>query len=317
MATPQVSENPEVQQQYLAQFALAGAVSESVASLWSSLEPLASVANLARFADALFAVAGQFAPASASLAADSYRNVRREAGVARTLALPPIQSLKRIQIDAGVDWAMRERASAGTEVADLRAAILADMQAATEKAVLDAGRDLVVQAVEGDERALGFRRIARPDACYWCLTQAFRSTTRRGLAIDWDGKGRDPALSEAGADGERHYGVYKSRVAAGQMPKGAKGVNRFHYRCRCTVEPVFSPATTIPDWLADMETLYADSTVNSGKGEHLNDFRRALRKHRDGEAPEPVALPTPAVVPAKPDQRVIALVDALSAAMAA
>lgn len=312
-----VSESAEVQQHYLTQAALATAVSGSVASLWSSLDPMASPTDLARFADALFAVSTQYAPASASLAGDYYRNVRREAGITQTLTLPPVQPLARPQIDAGVEWAMREREESKATVADMQAAILADMQAATEKAVLDAGRDLVVQAVEGDENALGFRRVARPGACYWCLSQAIRSTTRRGLATDWDGKGRDPKLSAPGADGERHYGVFKSRKSAGQLPAAAKEVNRFHYRCRCTVEPVFAATEGIPAWLQDIETLYADSTVDSEKGQQLNDFRRALRKHRAGEE-TPTPAPAPAVIaPAKPDQRLVDLVDALNAAMAA
>jgi hypothetical protein len=317
VATPTVSENPEVQQNYLAGLALGASVQQVVAALWEAINPMASAEALARFTNGLLIAGEQFGGVAASMGADYYRNIRRETGITTTLRLPEPVLPTRAEVEADLDWAMRERADLAEDVGDTFKAILADIQAETEKAVLDVQRTFLVEAVAGDESALGFRRVPRPEACYWCISLAIRSTSRRGLATDWDGAGRDPALSAPGADGEQHYGVYKSRKSAGQMPPGAKGLNRFHTNCHCAVEPVFAPADSIPDWLGDLETLYFDSTAESGKGEHLNDFRKALRAHRSGEEPPPaiapVALPTSSPAAAQ----IVAILDRLNDAMAA
>lgn len=296
MATPTVSENPEVQQHYLAGLALGTAVAEIVAGLWAATMPLESAAAMARFTSGLFIVGEQFGGAAASLGEDYYRNLRREAGITTTLKLPAPVLPTRAEIDADIAWAMRERAELADDLEATYQAILADIQAETEKAVLDVMRSRVVQAVEGDDKALGFRRVARPEACYWCISLAIRTSTRGG---------------------EEHFGVYKSRGAAGQLPPAAGELNRFHTNCHCEVEPVWSPAESIPDWLAELKTLYADSTVDSAKGESLNDFRKALTANRNGEerpAPAaPVSLPTSNPAAAQ----IAAILDRLAEATAA
>lgn len=296
MATPQVSENPEVQQNYLTGLALGAAVAQTVSGLWSAIAPLESAEAMARFANGLFIVGEQFGGVAASLGEDYYRAARREAGITTTVKLPEPVLPTRAEVEADIAWATRERADLADDVAAMQAAILADMQAETEKAVLDVMRTRVVQAVEGDEKALGFRRVCRPDACYWCISQAIRTSTRGG---------------------EEHFGVYKSRASAGQLPAGAGELNRFHTKCKCEVEPVWSPAGSIPDWLGELKTLYADSTRESAKGESLNDFRKALTAHRNGEEPPapaaPVALPTSNPAAAQ----IAAILDRLAAATAA
>lgn len=296
MATPQVSENPEVQQNYLAGLALGAAVAEIVSGLWAATMPLESAAAMARFTNGLLIVGEQFGGVAASIGEDYYRNLRREAGVTTTLKLPEPVLPTKAEIDADIAWAMRERDELADDVNATYAAILVDIQAETEKAVLNVMRTRVVQAVEGDEKALGFRRVCRPDACYWCISQAIRTSTRGGA---------------------EHFGVYKSRASAGQLPAGASELNRFHTKCKCEVEPVWSPAESIPDWLGDLKTLYADSTVDSAKGESLNDFRKTLTAHRNGEdrpAPAaPVSIPTSNPAAAQ----IAAILDRLAEATAA
>lgn len=296
MATPQVSENPEVQQNYLAGLALGAAVAEIVSGLWVATTPLESAAAMARFTNGLFIVGEQFGGAAASLGEDYYRNLRREAGITTALKLPEPVLPTKAEIDADIAWAMRERTELADNLDATYQAILADIQAETEKAVLDVMRSRVVQAVEGDDKALGFRRVARPEACYWCISLAIRTSTRGG---------------------GKHYGVYKSRAAAGQLPAAASELNRFHTNCHCEVEPVWSPAESVPDWLSDMEQLYSDSTQESAKGESLNDFRKALTAHRNGEerpAPAaPVSLPTSNPAAAQ----IAAILDRLAEATAA
>lgn len=296
MATPQVSENPEVQQNYLTGLALGAAVSQIVSGLWAATAPLESAAAMARFTNGLLIVGEQFGGVAASLGEDYYRNLRREAGITTTLKLPEPVLPTRAEVDADIAWATRERAELADDLGASYQAILADIQAETEKAVLDVMRTRVVQAVEGDDTALGFRRVARPGACYWCISLAIRTSTRGD---------------------EEHFGVYKSRASAGQLPPGASELNRFHTNCHCEVEPVWSPAESIPDWLSELKTLYADSTRDSAKGESLNDFRKALTAHRNGgERPAPaapVSLPTSNPAAAQ----IAAILDRLAEATAA
>lgn len=274
MATPTVSENPEVQRHYLAQAALAASLSSALDEMWSLVDPLASVEAMDAFRAGVFALVEQFSTASVAMSSDYYAQVRRAAGVQGAFRPRLVETPPRSLVDAGIDYALRTQA----EAAAIEAAIMERVHKTMEKAVLDAGRAQLVQAVEGDDRALGFRRVARPGACYWCLSLAVRASTR-------------------GTDGREHIGVYKTRASAGQLPAAAAEVNRYHNNCHCTVEPVFSTAENLPDWLLEMKQLYADSTLNSKRGESLNDFRRALGARRRGDEADPDAV-VPLIRPA-------------------
>ena len=307
MATPQVSENPEVQQQYLAQLALGAAMTQSISALWEASVPMASPEALARFTNGLYVVLGQLVPTSASIAMDYYRNIRRKAGVPGTIKLRPVPAPPRSLVEADVRWATRERPE--VSAADLEAAVLADIQKSITKALDDIARDQTVDAVAGDEKALGFRRVARPDACYWCIVLATRTTTRTAERSD-DREGFVYG-------DETHFGVYKTRDAAGQLPASAGEVNRYHNDCHCTVEPIFAAADDVPGWVRDMKKLYDDSTVNSAKGQHLNDFRRALTDYRNGVTPPPVEMPMVGSPPVAAAEQIVAILDRLDAAMVA
>lgn len=265
MATPRVSDVPEVQRQYVAQLALTAALAQALRQMWAATSPLSSDRAMQTFRAGVFALVVQFAQAARVMAADYYLNVRQAAGVPGAPSLPPIAMPPDSMVNAGIDWGMRDFMD------KTEAEIMAKVEAAMSKAVLDVGREQIVAAVEGDDAALGFRRVPRPDACYWCITLALRRSTR-------------------GGEGDQHLGVYKSRASAGQLPPNAKGeVNRYHDHCHCAVEPVFAIGDhEMPAWLADMDRLYEQATKNSRSGERLNDFRRALAAIRRGESP-----PTP------------------------
>lgn len=288
MATPQVSERPEVQRQYVAQLALSAALARTLQQLWAATSPLSSDRAMRSFRAGVDALVTQFAQASRVIASDYYVNVRVAAGVPGVPNLPSVDPPPTSMVDAGIDWAMRDFLD------KTEAEIMAKVEAAMAKAVLDVGREQVVAAVEGDDKALGFRRVARPDACYWCITLSLRRSTR-------------------GGDGDQHIGVYKSRASAGQLPPNAKGeVNRYHDHCNCAVEPVFEIGdAAIPDWLREMERLYGDATADSKSGERLNDFRRALTALRNGDSPTRPTGPSLAVVPAM-DERLRLLSELLA-----
>lgn len=274
MATPPVSNNPTTQRQYLAGLALTAALTQALRGLWSATTPQSSERAMVAFRSGVLALVEQFSAAARSVAVDYYADMRRDADVPGTtqptelVPLPP-QSL----VDAGLDWALR----AEVETDAIEAAILARLDASMQKAMQDVGRDQIVASVEGDDRALGFRRVARPGACYWCLTLAMRRSTR-------------------GETGDQHLGVYKTRLSAGQIlaPNALGEANRYHDNCHCTVEPIFAVGDqSVPSWMADMQRLYETSTAHSRKGDRLNDFRRALAALRRGGGP---SVPTPPAI---------------------
>lgn len=304
-------ESPETQQQYAAQILLSAALIQALRQLWGATLPLGSDAGRVRFREGVHALVEQFSGAASSIATDYYRARRRDAGITTTLpprVLQPVPAPPRSLVDAGLDWAMREAQKHETRLADELAALEEQMQtrleAAMQKALTDVSRDQVVAAVQNDDMAIGFRRVPRPGACAFCIIQAIRSTTRTGLAKDFK------RYAPGTMGGEKHYGVYKSRGTAGEDGDflfDGPGTAKFHNNCHCVVEPVFSPAEALPDWLADMERLYDDTEGG------LNDFRRTIAAIRRGEEPQPP--PSPAIVAPNPQvDQINALLDLLSQA---
>lgn len=272
---PQASDDPQAQQHYAAQLALSVALADAVRTLWPSLLPL-NPTNVRRLTDALSILLNAFSESAISLVSDHYTTVRRNSGVSSPFSVVRAPLPPRSTVATMVDEAITDRLE--ESLADFEAKILANVQSGIQKALADEARAQLVASVEGDENALGFARIARPDACAWCLTQAFRTSTR-------------------GVEVGRHYGVYKSRKSAGQLPEGAADLNRFHPNCHCTVEPIFDAAFQPAAHILDMEQLYKESTADSEKGERLNDFRRALAAQRGGRTTPLPEITTTTVSP--------------------
>jgi hypothetical protein len=315
---PQLSDSPAVQQQYLAQLALTAALVQAVRGLWSSTNPLASPEALSRLRRGVLALVQQLSGVGSSIALDYYQAIRLEAGVTAPLptgALTPASLPPASKVDAGIEWAMRAAekqaqalaADMAAQAAEIEAAMQTRMDAAVQKALMDTTRQQVWDAVAGDEQAIGFRRVPRPGACYFCVVQAIRSTTRQGLARDFKKYG--PGTMGA----ERHYGIYKSRLSAGEAINDLFEGDReakFHNNCHCVIEPVFSPADSLPDRLAELEHLY-DTYDEDEFGKGLPGFRRALAAHRGGHETSPPPAPT-IVAPNPQGDQINALLDLLS-----
>lgn len=300
MATPRVSENPATQRQYATQLALSAALAQAMRTLWTSTNPLASEDAWGTFATAVRAVVPQYGQSASVTALDNYRAARIRSGVTTTPKLPKIEPAPASKIDAGLDWARRAiediNAAQADELAALEASIQKRADAAMQKVLLDEARETTIAAVEGDDKALGYRRVPRPGACAWCLALATRKTSRRGLAKDFTRYGTPGVMG-----GDEHWGVYKSRAAAGQTPIGSAEVNRFHNNCHCVVEPIFSTDFVVPEWLQEVDDLYQAS-------DDFNHFRRQIEARRRGETPDPEPMiPAPTVA----SERVAAIADLL------
>lgn len=289
MATPpRVSEDALTQRHYLTQLALSAALLQAVRELWAATKPSSSPESLRSFREGVFVMVTQFSQAAASLAMDYYADARRNAGITDVPQLRLVPTPPRSLVDAGLDWA--ERAIGP----DSEARFLSRVEAAAQKAVLDTSREQVIASVAGDDLALGFRRVARPDACAWCLTLTMRRSTR-------------------GSTGDQHVGVYKTRASAGQTlsPNTLGEVNRYHDNCHCGVQPVFAIGDAgLPDWMADIQRLYETSTAGSKSGDRLNDFRRALAAIRNGET---ASSPLPDLPPVVSQQERLNLLAGLLA----
>lgn len=251
---PRVSENPEVQSQYLTQLALTSALFATLRKLWPTIEPSDIPGSFPLYRRGVAAVVAQFSEASISLSGDYYEAMREQAGITTPFRLPTVDPLTDAQIQAYLD----------TVVGDLEADVAAIQQkvdAASQGLVANAGRDQVTAALAGDEKATGFARVARPDACAFCLTLAMRGA------------------------------VYKSRSTAGQVlsPNTLGQVNRYHDNCNCGVQPVFTPRGEyeFPAHITTADETYTDAVVaaikagtNSGANWRINAFRRALAAQR-------------------------------------
>lgn len=312
MATTQLPpESPETQQQYAAQLAITEALIEALRQLWAITLPLDSQLGADRFQLGTQVLVQQSSGIAIATATDYYRTLRLDAGIQTTLPpriVQPVEPAPISQIDAGLEDLMRQvEAEAERMAAELDKQVEAEhaemlrVEAAMQKAAADAARRQLLAMVEGDEKALGFRRVPRPGACAFCIIQAIRSTTRKGFGVDF----KKYVPNSFG--GDRHYGVYKSRATAGANANKwftGDGEAKFHNNCHCVIEPVFSPVEKLPDWLSDMEQLYDDTEGG------INEFRRALKALRRGEEPEPP--PIPALVTPKADPRITALLDLLT-----
>jgi len=293
VATPTISDQPATQRQYVTQLALSAAVMQAIRTLWASTTPLASEDAWEAFSAAVRAVMPRYGQTAGVVALDNYRAARRAAGITTTPTLPRIPEMPASKIDAGLDWARRAMKDIAAEqagqLAEIETKIRARAEAAMQKALLDEARETTIEAVVGDDKALGYRRVPRPDACAWCLALATRTTSRRGQAVNFTRYGTPGSMG-----GDEHWGVYKSRAAAGQTPIGSKQINRFHNNCHCVVEPIFSTDFEVPEWLRDVKALYSDA-------DNFNHFRRIIEARRRGQdVPDPTPIiPAPSAQPAQ------------------
>jgi hypothetical protein len=311
------AEAAATQQQYLAQVAL-------TATMTAALDNVAQAApdpTSSAYRAGIHAVIDQLAQVAASIARDYYQQIRKDAGITAPIRIQPIPAPPASLIDASVDYGLR--ASNASTPADFQAAVQRRVEAANQKILADAAREQTASAVAGDEMAIGFRRVPRPDACAFCILMATRSTHREGLAADLSTSSHD---NKRGIKygGPEHFGVYKSRaLAEGKSFVRdfiGEGTAKFHNHCHCVVEPVFSPVEKLPAWLEGARQLYKDTSLDPARRDdtHLNAFRRALNAQRSGNggSPSPIAPAAPLrAAPAQPPAA--ALLQGLDDAMRA
>lgn len=258
MASPQ---QPAADPQ-ASQAGLAITLSSAIALLWPSLDLTNLSPSLVAFKAAIALEVQRHARAAATLAVGQYRRQRAAAGVTGAFTPVPADPPPLEQIASSVDWAVqplwtpnvaapagaapvsipREAPSAGTAIADAKARLAAS----SERLVLGAGRDTVIDNVHRDRKAKGWARIPEPGACSFCLMLAARGATYQEHSFD-----------RANA---RFVG---------------QGDFKAHDHCRCHADPVFTAYEPSAE-IRQAQQLWATSTRGlSGNAARIA-FRRAV-----------------------------------------
>lgn len=286
---PKASDSPAAQQNYLAQLTLASLMQQAFTQMWPNVLPL-TPRNLRRLMAGSTALLDQLSEVAISVATEAYLDLRAEAGVTGPISVPRVETPPASAVEqmwAEVTSGMDDLAAlAEDEYAKLRDAYDAELR----RELADEARRTTVAAVEGDDKALGFARVARPDACYFCLTLAMRRT-----------KGGRP-------------GVYKTRTRA--MIRRSDG-EKYHTNCNCQVEAIFSTDFEFAPHILEAEKLYDKATENSKSGDSLNDFRNALRRQRAGLVPQSPLPPISLASAQNNADLMSALLDGIDQAMKA
>ena len=221
-------------------------------------------ATLPPYKAALSALVGRFGSASASLAADHYQTVRLDAGVRGPFRLPAVGQPPSAKIDASLNWATGDlwdsrllKPPEGFDPSSVTDAVQTKVEGSAQKTALDQGRELMASAAIEDRAARGWVRVARPNACPFCLMLATRGVVEGST-------------------------IYRSQQTAGRNANTrftGDGQFKFHDNCHCTAEPVFG-VYEAPHHVREAAALYADATKDVG--DKLNAFRRAVEAQRRG-----------------------------------
>jgi hypothetical protein len=162
-----------------------------------------------------------------------------------------------------------------TAVADAKARLAA----ATERLVLDAGQQTIVQNVAADRKARGYARIPEPNACAFCLMLATRGAVYKTDRAGRTSNGRSKRLIEQGIQkGDIHgngdsFAASNAKFKDGKVPSTIK----VHDSCRCHVEPVFGVYEP-PASVRAAEQLW----IVAGEGRGGKSARDAYRAAVDG-----------------------------------
>ena len=143
MATPpQASDTPEVQQHYLTQLAIAGALSAALANLWPSFDPKRPRATFDPVRRGAAALVSTMAPAAIEMAAEHFEAMREDAHIAQPFRVPIIEAPSVAEIEAYLDKAAADLLDgASTDFEALRASIEREIDSAAQKMIADAASD--------------------------------------------------------------------------------------------------------------------------------------------------------------------------------
>lgn len=253
---------------YAAQAALGVLLGQRLAAALPPVDPLRIAARFPDVRAVAAAVGEQFALASVSLAADYYEDVRIEAGVPGTFRVPVVEPPRSASFEVYIDKAASALLDSIDAVVDdlylaeLLGQVETEVVGAAQTLTAEAGRSEVFQAASADDKAIGWARVTRPNACSFCRLLASRG----------------PVYSTKGTASFRAHTVVDGRGGV----------------CQCVAEPVFSKAHELTALQRGDAALWQRVSADGFKGsEALNEFRRRVEGREDGRRVKP-ARRTPA-----------------------
>lgn len=215
------------------QAALASLLTDPLEAAWLRLDLANLKATLPDFTTAVTALVQQYGRSSGTTAAIDYSAQRAAAGIRGTFTVRPAPPASFEEVDKSIGWATKGLWDEQPDIESAKTLI----KGVTEKAVLDTGRNTIINAVHSDRRARGWAREVEPGACSFCLLLATRGAVYR---------------SEKTAD-------FKS-----------------HDHCRCTAVPVFGIYEPTAE-IRDAAALYRESIKGAhGPKASRAAFRKAV-----------------------------------------
>lgn len=194
----------------------------------------------------------RWAGPQAVAAADFYEGLRDYYGASGSFSADVDGALPVEAIRGNVRWAVEPIFSVDPSVQEL----MRRLSASLERHVRDAGRDTIADNAMNDQATVGWRRVASPGACAFCVMLSTR------------------------------WGDYTSKEAAVGVGSGAAGRirgaqtegSRYHDYCRCRAEPVYpgwEPTAQERAW----EQAYMRASVPGDPAATMANLRKELGSH--------------------------------------
>ena len=197
-------------------------------------------------------VGERWAPLQATAAADFYAGLRDYYGAPGNFTPQVGAQLPVEAIHRNVRWATESIFSLDPDAQELMRRLSASM----ERHVRDAGREVVADNAMNDRATVGWRRVASPGACAFCVMLSTR------------------------------WGDYTSKEAATSVGSGQAGRirgdqtegSRYHDYCRCRAEAVYpgwQPSAQEQAW----EQAYQRASVPGNPAQTMANLRKELGSH--------------------------------------
>jgi hypothetical protein len=239
------------------QLAVRAVLLKELLDLWALLDPENVQGSGPEWLREVVPLILRYRDLSVARAEDSYNEMRREAvpgaGVFRLPLVddPDLRDLQKTLLITG-PGRVAQLQNQGKSPAQAKRDAVPLLSGSASKAVLDAGREAVMQGVEKDPKAIAYARLPSPGACGWCLM-----------------------LSSRGA-------VYSARTVVKTTSRSQKqgSGKSFHDFCSCVPFAVYSRDTEMPPIIDEAERLWIESTQGMSGKAALAAYRVAV-----GETP--------------------------------
>lgn len=241
-----------------------------LATQWPRFTAGAAAASIqAALVDLSVDIVERYGEMAAGAGADWYEEMRAEANVRGQFTVAPVVSVNHDQIVGNVGYALGPLL--GATVDD--AAALSRLDGALQRLVLDAERETVLAAVEGDPARPRWYRYASATACAFCAMLSSRGASYRNEASASTVVGRDNYGTVAFRSGDIRYGGQntKGKRKGQDRRRGTQGYGeKYHDHCRCIPTPLWPGQQMAPHVHGFMDEYLDARTAARKSGKPLS-----------------------------------------------